>query len=1687
MTNPSKQARDQAPGHADPASRPMARGMMAAGVVAHVPHAVSLARAPRASTWRQNLRAATMLVPVVAIGVIATGKIAAHRVHLGGLVETAQAQPAGSIAPSTGIPGVGTHDIPGHATPTPAAPVVTSTSASPAVTVLLEKANYWRNLQQYDQAAESLNRALALDPNNTQALALLGMIDADRGNRTEAQAVLTRLQAAAPGDPGIDKIQQSLRIGAIPPDALADARKLASDKREAEAVQEYNRIFHGNPPPDRLSVEYYQTLAGTENGWEQARDGLARVVRQNPEDIKAQLAYAELLTYRDGSRAEGIQRLMALSRNATLSEHDRQEANNAWRQALDWLPADKSSIPAITVYLSSHPGDTAMATKLQAARNPGAGNGGPGNAGGNFTPDPETAARLGGFDELNHNRLAEAARDFQKSIDANPNDADALGGLGIVRLRQRNYGEARQYLSRAIALDPDHRNQWQNALDAAIRAGRGYGGGGGAGENQAAAAQRLLNRGDYAGAERELKRQIARNIDRSGGLQAMLADAQAQQGRLGDAEASYRDALARNPRNTGAVLGLAGILSREGRSEEAQRMLAQAETMGGGRQAGQARALLLREQAQGVSDPATQAALYREALSSDPSNPWLRLDLARSLVRQGQVNEARAVMAQGVSGRNASPDALKAGIIFANETSDPDSAAALIQRLPASARTADMSALQAQASLQREIGAALALPHEAAVQRLVAMAAQPDPQGVRGPAIGRALYKINEPNAAREALLMARSRSTNAAPGVQLAYAGALFEVGDSADAQQTVNQIGSGAGLSPQQLRDLAQLRAGMAVRTSDQLNDRGRQAQAYNVLAPQLARTPDNPDLNMALARLYTGAKDPREALAINEALLRRDPNNEQARRGAIEAALAARDYATADELVQQAVRAHPNDPQVWISSAEVAKARGNNGRALRDYERARDLRMQQLGYADNGSDTSTLPGTLSGVSLVPGGPATYAPVTPRAAPLTPGARPTYALNTSVPPANQDGGGGGSTPPIASPAAARPSAAPPNFYPDGAGPRAAGGPAAAATAPGNFDIPHGRMLDTSPADLPAPGPVAPVSPPPVTNAAVVPPRAVATPAAAVATPVSAPPPPAPLVPASLAPPVPLQAAVPPPAAVRYQDQYVPSPLPQYQEAQFQPGQYPPPQDQAPPAAPAAGYGNIYQPSPTRTATPPVSAAPLAPSPLAPPAPPSYALPASAYPAPVVPAAPVSVPSYSSPARSYPAYPAYPQARQANVPSVLSPNVGAGPITNPFLSPGATTLAAPAPSVPPDAVTAEIDRNIVSLRDEVAPALQGGIGIRYRTGDAGLDRLTQYTVPLQAEFSPGGGGRLTLEVTPTDLEGGTVAGFNTNATNLGRFGTSALFLHPGSAATGFLATYSGVAPASQSQQGVGLDAKYAYGNFTADIGSTPQGFQISSLVGGVEWVPALRDNLRLRLTAEQRAVDDSVLSYAGTTDPSTGTKWGGEVRDRGHANLELTQGLANFYVGAGGGEVRGSHVPTNAEFEAGLGGSYPFYRAPGQELRVGLDLVYFGYNKNLDHFSLGQGGYFSPQSYGAALIPVIWREQVDEDLKYEVGVAVGLQTYHEASSPYFPQDAGLQAALVAQQASAATAVPGQITTYPSRSSSGFAGAGHGQVDYRVAPNFTVGAKANLQHSGNWTEISGLVYARYLFNGTISQ
>jgi hypothetical protein len=87
-----------------------------------------------------------------------------------------------------------------------AAPCGVALAMHPGIQILLEQANFWRAQQRYDLAAKSIDKLLALDPGQPDALYQAGLLARQRGDSEAAQVYFDRLRRAAPSDPRVGEL-----------------------------------------------------------------------------------------------------------------------------------------------------------------------------------------------------------------------------------------------------------------------------------------------------------------------------------------------------------------------------------------------------------------------------------------------------------------------------------------------------------------------------------------------------------------------------------------------------------------------------------------------------------------------------------------------------------------------------------------------------------------------------------------------------------------------------------------------------------------------------------------------------------------------------------------------------------------------------------------------------------------------------------------------------------------------------------------------------------------------------------------------------------------------------------------------------------------------------------------------------------------------------------------------------------------------------------------------------------------------------------------------------------------------------------------------------------------------------------------------------------------------------------------
>lgn len=792
-------------------------------------------------------------------------------------------------------------------------PSLVHAAENPAVTALVRQGDFWSQKGRKDLAADAYRRALAVEPGN--ASARLGLARLNSPNAAPARAQ------------GAD---------------LSQARALAKRGDNAAAAAAYRRTFGGAAPPDAVALEYYQTLAGAPGGLAQAQAGLRGLAARKPGDVEVRLALGQALTYREGTRREGVALLAKL---ATGGGGLAGRAANAWRQALVWTDDAPRNAALFSDYLAARPGDAEIARKLAAANQP------PKVA---ATPavDPSAKVRAEGFAALERGDLALAETRFQSAIARRATDADALGGLGLVRLRGQRFAEAADLLTRAGRASPSTAGRWKDALASA----RFY-----AGLQQGQAA---LDRGQPVEAERALRALDGATAADRALAQGMLAEALRRQGKAAEAEAVYRQILAANPNQADAQQGLVQALLDQGRIAEAETLTAQSPALqlgASGQNAARGRVDHERAKQLWASGNLSGAnSAFEAALAAAPSDPWVRLDFARFLSAQGETAAAQGLMAPVAAGD--SPEQIQAAALFAQQQGRPAEALALVNRLSPGQATPAVAALRSTL----EVDAAVERAKQGGdATALRAVAARSDLSTDAAGQVALALYDLGDQ---QTALAMAQQSLVAGGSEPPASYDGmvtVLTRAGHDAEAAALIRQVASRSGSTPQGVQGVADLTASLGAERADRLRQSGDLANAFEVLSAAFSVAPRSTRLLAPLGRVYQDGRMYDQALAAYSALLRAKPGDKEGLIGLADASAAKGDVAGARRAVAQALSASPRDADLYLLSARVERQAGDEKAALAALRQAHALRQQPLFRTGGagGLDAVLAPGATSG----------------------------------------------------------------------------------------------------------------------------------------------------------------------------------------------------------------------------------------------------------------------------------------------------------------------------------------------------------------------------------------------------------------------------------------------------------------------------------------------------------------------------------------------------------------------------------------------------------------------------------------------------------------------------------------------------------------------------------------------------
>ena len=275
----------------------------------------------------------------------------------------------------------------------------------------------------------------------------------------------------------------------------------------------------------------------------------------------------------------------------------------------------------------------------------------------------------------------------------------------------------------------------------------------------------------------------------------------------------------------------------------------------------------------------------------------------------------------------------------------------------------------------------------------------------------------------------------------------------------------------------------------------------------------------------------------------------------------------------------------------------------------------------------------------------------------------------------------------------------------------------------------------------------------------------------------------------------------------------------------------------------------------------------------------------------------------------------------------------------------------------------------------------------------------------------------------------------------------------------------------NQSANGASVAVGWQNKTWAWDIGTTPMGFDVVDVVGSLSYSNDLGP-IGYTLNAHRRPISSSVLAFAGQKDPNTDTTWGGVRATGGGVSVSYDKGEANgIWSSLSADSLTGKNVEDNWRVRWMTGYYYKLINQNNERLTVGVSNMLWHYDKDLSGYSLGQGGYYSPQEYVSFALPVNWRKRT-ENWSWELGGSVSWSHSKTKDVMRYP----LQGLIPDNE-------PGRYTDKgvmgTGSSSSGTGYTARAIVERRVTSNWFVGLGVDIQEAKDYTPSHALLYVRY--------
>ncbi|CAN5428917.1 hypothetical protein BH09VER1_BH09VER1_30390 [soil metagenome] len=357
--------------------------------------------------------------------------------------------------------------------------------------------------------------------------------------------------------------------------------------------------------------------------------------------------------------------------------------------------------------------------------------------------------------------------------------------------------------------------------------------------------------------------------------------------------------------------------------------------------------------------------------------------------------------------------------------------------------------------------------------------------------------------------------------------------------------------------------------------------------------------------------------------------------------------------------------------------------------------------------------------------------------------------------------------------------------------------------------------------------------------------------------------------------------------------------------------------------------------------------------------------------------------------------------------------------------------------------------RYIPALQGYTSPSIAAGFGYRTKSGAEGLGQLQVVEIPVvEAQIYPANKFMLSGMLEHLSLRSGNLQPNQ----DIGFVPTVASpYTHDSNTSENNLWSFA-----------VRLEYQ-DWLSWYITLGTTPLNGPIQAAPVGNAGIVWRDTHGYLQGELYSKSIKESITSWVGSEDPYSGQTWGRVTETGVSASFFHSVGLDNtIFLKGGAGELMGSNVKDNQHYYGTIAVSH-IWHLPGFEyVTLGGALSGEAFDNNQNHFTYGNGGYFSPEYLAQGLIQAQFLTTEGRQWLAAGAVAAGVQNNKQAASPYFPLDPDGR-------------------NYGSQDSTTGIGLIQLSGAYLLTPNWAIGGSLNYAVTADYNEGGIYLWGRYFF------